>query len=279
MISMIPAGRIVEIGGQASTSAIARLALEVQAGGEPVVWVTGPTTSVHPPDLAEAGLSLHQLAFLRIHDDATGLSRIRAAELVLRSGGFGLVIIEAPVGALPARALSRLHAMARRHDTRVVFRRVSRADSRRTRVVDEGVSSERVFSERVLSERVVSERVVSEQAVSERVVNERVDSRGASLGPLIALKVNAYRSTPSSSRAYGNTTELRFEIQKNKVGPLETPSWSLRWPDGAMNPSVMAPAPLAQPVQGELFLLEGSAKHEPLESVSELNTPPLQEVG
>ncbi len=156
---MMPIGRLVEVGGQAATTVLARLVVEAQREGEPVAWVTGTQTTLYPTDLLRAGVSLHALPILRINDDtrAKGLARIRAAEMLLRSGAFGLVVIEAPQGLLPARALSRLHAMARRHQTRVVFRR-------------------------------------SEAAV-------------ASLGPLVALHLEAERD--------GHT--LRFVVRKNKV--------------------------------------------------------------
>lgn len=127
--SLIPEGRLSEVEGHGATSAIVRLVAEAQNQGEPVAWITGTTSSVHPPDLAAGGIHLHSLAFLRIADDAKQTSRLRAAELVLRSGAFALVVIEAPASSsaiahdLPARALSRLHAMARRYNTRVVFRR------------------------------------------------------------------------------------------------------------------------------------------------------------
>jgi recombination protein RecA len=122
--SLIPEGRLSEVEGHGATSAIVRLVAEAQSQGEPVAWITGATSSVHPPDLAAGGIHLHSLAFLRIKDDAKQTTRLRAAELVLRSGAFALVVIEAPPAHdLPARALSRLHAMARRYNTRVVFRR------------------------------------------------------------------------------------------------------------------------------------------------------------
>lgn len=122
--SLIPEGRLSEVEGYGATSAIVRLVAEAQDQGEPVAWITDATSSVHPPDLAAGGIHLHSLAFLRIKDDAKRTSRLRAAELVLRSGAFALVVIEAPsTHDLPARALSRLHAMARRYNTRVVFRR------------------------------------------------------------------------------------------------------------------------------------------------------------
>lgn len=122
--SLIPEGRLSEVEGHGATSAIVRLVAEAQSQGEPVAWITGATSSVHPPDLAAGGIHLHSLAFLRIADDAKQTTRLRAAELILRSGAFALVVIEAPPAHdLPARALSRLHAMARRYNTRVVFRR------------------------------------------------------------------------------------------------------------------------------------------------------------
>lgn len=116
----IPEGRLTEVEG-AATTVLARLVMEVQDADEPVAWVLGPRSTLHPPDLEAAGVDLARLTFLRI-DGATD-RRLRAAELVLRSGGFGLVVVETEAPEVPIRALARLHALCRRHGARVIFRR------------------------------------------------------------------------------------------------------------------------------------------------------------
>ncbi|MEM9860267.1 MAG: hypothetical protein AAF938_01525 [Myxococcota bacterium] len=123
----IVAGRLTELGGPASTTCIARLIAEQQHAGEPVAWIVGAQSTVFPADLAEAGIHLANLPFLRLPEEkGAPLQRLEAAEGLLRSGAFGLVVIEVPEIAkstpLPARALSRLHALARTHGSRVVLR-------------------------------------------------------------------------------------------------------------------------------------------------------------
>ena len=205
---VLPTGCIIELGGQAASTVIAQLLAEVQRQGEPVAWVTGPRTSVYPPDLDAAGVDLTALAFLRIGADTSGkkrsaqkgfdhekneLERLRAAELLLRSGAFGLVVIEAPEHSMPVRALSRLHAMARRHGSRVVLRRAWTWGAQ------------------------------------------------TSLGPLVALRLLAHREQ-HDGRAF-----IRFDVQKNKLGDAarmaqnSSMRWPLRWPAGVAAHSLHGP--------------------------------------
>ncbi|HJL04727.1 MAG TPA: hypothetical protein RMH85_14490 [Polyangiaceae bacterium LLY-WYZ-15_(1-7)] len=128
----LPERRLSEIGGlpeaaglAARTSLAVAEVVRVQREGEPVAWVQPERSgSFYAPDAAEAGVDLDELVLVRVPDRATELAR--AAELLLRSGGFGLVVVDledldARSGRMPARALSRLHALAREHDARVLL--------------------------------------------------------------------------------------------------------------------------------------------------------------
>jgi recombination protein RecA len=68
----------------------------------------------YPPDVAEAGVDLGALAVVR----APGTRRAaRAADHLLRSGGFGLVVLD--VGAddrMPVAFQTRLAGLAKKHD-------------------------------------------------------------------------------------------------------------------------------------------------------------------
>ena len=120
------AGRLVEIAGgnaNAMLTVATKLILETQRRSEPVVWI-GPRSSVFfPPDLADSGVDLSVLPVVRLRDT---LSIARAADTLVRSGGFGLVIVDLAQScsefgeALPLPTQSRLGGLAQRHHTAVV---------------------------------------------------------------------------------------------------------------------------------------------------------------
>jgi len=122
-----------------------RLLVEAQRRVESCAWITERLSTFFPPDAAENGVDLRQLAVVRLRE---ARSLAPAAETLLRSGGFGLVVIDlvevskslvgaAPEGRIPegripegripegripevARVFSvavqsRLAALARRH--------------------------------------------------------------------------------------------------------------------------------------------------------------------
>ena len=108
------AGRIVEVLGPpvrrmgrdslrpaagARATMLAALVAEAHRQREPVAWIGGLETVVYPPDLAAHGVDLAALAFVRVASDA---DRLRAADVLVRSGGFGLVIVEFDGGRLAA---------------------------------------------------------------------------------------------------------------------------------------------------------------------------------
>jgi recombination protein RecA len=119
------AGRIVELSGwgaSARLTAAFGLVLEAQRCAEPAVWITLRDSSFFPPDAAAGGVDLGALPVVRVLDaGAAG----RAADLLVRSGGFGLAVID--LGAdinkdrLPAPLLTRLLGLAQKHETAVVI--------------------------------------------------------------------------------------------------------------------------------------------------------------
>lgn len=111
------AGRLVEISGAASSAALTiafTLAREAQERGEPVGWVGSTRNCFYPPDAAQNGLDLASLIVVRL----SGTDGIpRAGEKLLRSGGFGLVVLDLGAGDIPMPLQTRLTGLAHRHHT------------------------------------------------------------------------------------------------------------------------------------------------------------------
>jgi recombination protein RecA len=121
------AGRLVELSGWQRTAhltAACGLVLDAQLGGDRAAWITLQSSSFFPPDVAEGGVDLEALPVVRVPDPRLAG---RAADHLVRSGGFGLVVIDlssASDGAyarLPVPLLTRLLGLARTHDVAVLL--------------------------------------------------------------------------------------------------------------------------------------------------------------
>src|SRR5262245_21092546 len=125
------AGRLVEISGERSTAQLTvafGLVLEAQLCGDRAAWVTFEHSAFFPPDAAAGGVDVEALPVVRI---ATAAAAARAAEHLVRSGGFGVVVIDlasdadpasrAPPQALPVPMLTRLLGLARTHHTAMLI--------------------------------------------------------------------------------------------------------------------------------------------------------------
>ncbi|MCA9582268.1 MAG: hypothetical protein KC416_10775 [Myxococcales bacterium] len=116
------AGAFVELGSgdlSCRTSAAVSLLIRAQSEGETVAWIEPVGGGLFPPDLAEAGVELSSLVVVRVPMDSLKLAR--AAELLLRSGAFGCVVLDLSEGA-PRRDAwqSRLAGLARKHGASLV---------------------------------------------------------------------------------------------------------------------------------------------------------------
>ncbi len=115
------AGRLVEISGagaKAGLTVALGLVLEAQRRGEPVAWVTPSESFFYPPDAAEGGVDLDALVVIRL-PDARAVAR--AADRLLRSGAFGLIVLDLGARAeIPTPLQSRLAGLAQRHHTAVL---------------------------------------------------------------------------------------------------------------------------------------------------------------
>jgi recombination protein RecA len=111
------AGRLVELSssaGSASLSLAFGLVRETQERGEPVGWVTGAESAFYPPDAALAGTDLAALVVIRLR---AAESIARAGEKLLRSGGFGLIVLDLGDADIPMPLQSRLTGLAHHHHT------------------------------------------------------------------------------------------------------------------------------------------------------------------
>jgi len=122
-------GRLVELsarGASATLTAAIELVAEAQEQSEPVLWLTLQTGTFYPPDVADSGIDLAALVVVRC-PDATAAAR--TAERCLRSGAFGLVILDlgghhessrADGRDLSMQIQGRLVTLAQTHDAAVV---------------------------------------------------------------------------------------------------------------------------------------------------------------
>jgi len=114
------AGRLVEISGAGVTASLTLafgLVLEAQQRGELVGWSMPEGSSFYPPDAAEGGVDLDSLVVVRVPDAHTVS---RAGEKLLRSGAFGLVVLDIGAARIPMPLQARLTGLARRHHAALV---------------------------------------------------------------------------------------------------------------------------------------------------------------
>ena len=117
------AGRLVELSGcgaAAQLSLAFTLVREAQAHGDRAAWVTDRGSTFFPPDAAASGVDLDALPVVFAPDAAAAA---RAADKLVRSGGFGLVVLDlvGAGGPTPAPLLSRLAGLAQQHAAAVLF--------------------------------------------------------------------------------------------------------------------------------------------------------------
>jgi len=94
------------------------LVLEAQLAGETAAWIGPRSASFFPPDAEASGVDLAALAVVRLE---AAQEMGRAADQLLRSGAFGLVVVELGEAALPAPLLTRLMGLAQKYGAAVLF--------------------------------------------------------------------------------------------------------------------------------------------------------------
>ena len=114
------AGRFIEISTSASAASLTLafgLVREAQEQGEPVGWVTSTGSFFYPPDAAHGGIDLAALVVIRVlHAGVIST----AGEKLLRSGGFGLVVLDLGSADIPVPLQSRLTGLAQHHHAALV---------------------------------------------------------------------------------------------------------------------------------------------------------------
>lgn len=113
--------------GSAVLTTAASLLWKAQQRGEPAAWINARNSSFFPPDLGAGGIDLGALVVVRVADAS---SAARAADKLLRSGAFGLVVLDlGPYAVVPAPLLGRLLGLAQKHEAAVVFLTEKDADA------------------------------------------------------------------------------------------------------------------------------------------------------
>jgi len=111
-------GRLVEISGAGAAAALTLafgLVLEAQRRGEPVAWIALEERGFYPPDAAEGGVDLDALVVVRV---ANAKAVGRVADQLVRSGAFGLIVLDLDAGAdVPTPLQTRLVGLAQKHQT------------------------------------------------------------------------------------------------------------------------------------------------------------------
>lgn len=122
-------GRIIELSGTACqpgarTTTAVSLVRHAQGEGETVAWIQPAGGPLHPPDLGEWGLDFRGLVVIHVPSTAGPHGLTKAAELLLRSGAWGLVVVDLCQGAPPGPAEAwqgRLLGLCRQHDAGLVL--------------------------------------------------------------------------------------------------------------------------------------------------------------
>lgn len=195
-------GRVLElsgVGAAARHSTAAALVRQAQQEGETTVWVQLAGGPLYPPDLAESGVDLDALAVVQVPEERGEVGLARAAELLLRSGAFGLCVVDlsAPPMCLEGQ----------------VAKDMSEKPARPPRLRGE------VWQARLAA--------LARMHASRVVLLTRAASGRSSLGPMVGLRVE-----PRRVRRAPGVFAIRPEVVKHKGAPLLAMSALRRGPWG-----------------------------------------------
>jgi hypothetical protein len=135
LVERVPTGKLIEISGGAGTGFVARTTLAVamlraaQREGETAAWIQVNPGTLYPPDLRDSGIDLEALAVLHVpqgNGRKAHAPLLKAAELLLRSGAFGLVVLDMRINGAQLPSVTsgwagRLLGLARQHESRVLL--------------------------------------------------------------------------------------------------------------------------------------------------------------
>ena len=115
------AGRLCEISsvaGGALLTAAFRLVLDAQFEGEPVAWISTSSDTFFAPDVVKNGVDLNALVVVRVPKVQ---AVTRAADHLLKSGAFGLIVMDLNSNpSIPIPLQMRLAQQARIHETAIL---------------------------------------------------------------------------------------------------------------------------------------------------------------
>jgi recombination protein RecA len=118
------AGRLVEIAAAEDSAAFtmaAGLVLDAQQAGEQAAWIAPAESLFFAPDVLESGIDLDALVVIRVPAAAAAVGA-RAADKLIRSGSFGLIILDTGSSSrIPVPLIARLASLAQRNHTALVF--------------------------------------------------------------------------------------------------------------------------------------------------------------
>ncbi len=124
------AGRLAELsswGGGACLTLAFELVLQAQLEGQATAWITVGCSTFFPPDAARCGIDLEAMPVVRVPD---ARAAARAADKLVRSGAFGLVIADLGSDSrIPLPLQSRLLGLVGKHDAAVVFLTEKKSDA------------------------------------------------------------------------------------------------------------------------------------------------------
>jgi hypothetical protein len=119
----LPRGRVTELAGRRSTGRTGlacAIAASATRAGETIAWVD-PADTLEPATAESAGMHLTRVLWVR---PRSAMDALRAAEILLRAGGFGLVVLDLDVpasGQRDSNVWSRLaRAAEQAHSTLLV---------------------------------------------------------------------------------------------------------------------------------------------------------------
>lgn len=118
---MVAGAGVVELTGGAALSAAVDAVWASQRRGEPAAWVTSCQQMVLAEDLQARGVDLSALAVIRA---PSVVLAVRTVDRLLRSGGFGVVVVDGFGGTgreVSAAMVGRLARLAEQHASSVVW--------------------------------------------------------------------------------------------------------------------------------------------------------------
>ncbi len=202
-------GRMIEVSGvgaAARHTTAAALVRQAQLDGETTVWIQPEGGSLFPPDLAEAGVDLQALVVVHVPRDRGEVGLARAAELLLRSGAVGLVVIDLSEPPCPEDQVRKDRSQGPRSPGEVAAGASGAwrgPKLRAARLRGEAWQARLAGLARLHSSRVV--------------VLTRASGEQGTLGPLCGLRIE-----PRRERRAPGVFVVRPQVVKPKGAPLRT---------------------------------------------------------